>query len=60
MMTMTKAPKTVTNAQMCWMLKKGFAWVEGSLDDHEWHHPIYTREGEYRWDATAQVYEMVG
>lgn len=54
--------KTMTEAQMNWNLKKGYAWYEvdsnGQPND-DWRAPIWTREGGYMWDSTSQVYEMV-
>jgi len=42
--------KFYSQSQMNWMLKKGFAWVQGNLCDHEWTQPIYTKRGEYFWE----------
>ena len=55
-------------SQMSWMLRKGFAWVEGQLSEWDWHQPIYTREGAYAWmppyvdggKVVGGVYERVG
>ncbi len=59
---MTATTRTMTNAQMNWNLKKGFAWWElnrdGTVND-EWYAPIWTKDGCWMWDATEQVYEMV-
>jgi hypothetical protein len=54
--------KTMTNAQMCWNLKKGFAWFEVDANGNpcdDWRSPIWTREGEWFWDTTTQLYELV-
>lgn len=60
-MTTMTARKTMTESQMAWNLKKGFAWfgtdANGEPADH-WHHPIWTREGGYLWDVTEQVYVL--
>lgn len=43
---------TMTNAQMCWNIKKGFAWFginsEGEPADDTFD-PIYTNRGEWHW-----------
>lgn len=41
----TNTAKKVTNAQMNWMLNKGFAWYAPSEDN--WSDPIYTRTHVY-------------
>ena len=47
MMTTTATKKRVTEAQMNWMFKKGFAWY--APGEGEWRDPIYTSQNVYYW-----------
>ena len=62
MMAECLTPKTMTNAQLAWALKKGFAWPDpgnASEDCHCNAEVFWTREGGYLWNVEKQVYEMV-
>jgi len=57
--------RTMTDAQMNWNLKRGFAWPEpcesnplGLVSEWEWFQPLWTRDGCWTWDAGRQLYEM--
>ncbi len=53
--------KTITAAQLSWMLKKGFAWADpmnASDDCHCLAETYWTKEGGYQWNVNGQVYEM--
>lgn len=54
--------KTMTNAQLAWAIKKGFAWADpgnASEDCHCLAEVFWTKEGGYIWNVDRQVYEMV-
>lgn len=54
--------KTMTNAQLAWAIKKGFAWADhgnASEDCHCLAEVYWTKEGGYIWNVDRQVYEMV-
>ncbi len=53
--------RTMTNAQMSWSLKKGYAWFEADSDGNpndDWRMPIWTRAGGWMWDANDQIYRL--
>jgi hypothetical protein len=54
--------KTMTDSQMTWALKKGFAWADpanASEDCHCLAEIYWTREGGYMFDVDRQLYVMV-
>ncbi len=53
--------KTITSAQLSWMLNKGFAWADSANSSEECHclaEVYWTREGGYMWNVDIQKYEM--
>jgi hypothetical protein len=46
-MTTTTTRKRVTDAQMNWMFRQGFAWY--APGEGEWRDAIYTRNNVYHW-----------
>lgn len=58
----TQAAKTMSDAQMAWSLKKGFAWADPANDHEDCHclaEVYWTKEGGYMWNVDLQKYEMV-
>lgn len=54
--------KTITTAQLKWMLKRGFAWGDPANDHEECHclsEVYWTGEGGYMWNVDLQLYELV-
>lgn len=51
-MTTTTGTETMTNAQMCWMVKESYAWFgrnsDGSPADDTFD-PIYSHRGQWSW-----------
>lgn len=47
---------TMTNAQMAWCLRKGFAWFE--TEDQDWRMPIWTKRGGWIFDTDKQLYVL--
>jgi hypothetical protein len=53
--------RTMTNSQMKWNLKHGFAWFETGADgqpNDDWRMPIWTKDGGWMWDANEQRYQL--
>ena len=52
-----KTTRTMTNAQMNWNLKQGFAWW--ASESEEWTAGIYTKDGIWVYDnSERQVWEL--
>jgi hypothetical protein len=54
--------KTITSAQLAWMLRRGYAWEDpanASEDCHCLSEVYWTREGGYIWNVDLQKYELV-
>lgn len=53
-----KTEITVTNAQMTWAIKKGFAWADpaNDRDENGWTSIYHTKKGSYTWEPMRQLY----
>lgn len=53
--------RTMTQAQMEWNIRKGFANFErdqfGNVAD-DWRLPIWTKDGGWIWDVDSQLYRL--
>jgi hypothetical protein len=57
---MNKPRKTMTESQMAWSIRKGYAWADPGNENCCWQHQTFwTKGGGYQWDASRQVWEMV-
>lgn len=53
--------RTMTDSQMAWSMKRGFAWFgrnsDGTIAD-DWRQPIWTKAGGWLWNPDTQRYEL--
>jgi hypothetical protein len=52
-----KTEKTMTNSQMKWNLKNGFAWTDNGVALEEYEGTVFhTQQASYDWDPMRQLY----